>query len=200
MVMYTLGQHWEMGLRLPYRRCQFWQKKSFQMKLILILADMYASKIVHFGHRKPARIHWKANVPETSHCLMRILVQRHNWAIFRRKWARRRRYSQWRSLSGYVEQIFVHKNCRGWYRQHLFSTRRRSMFCAQKLNSSTLCLSLASISFKTLINSCNVEFPIERLYFHFSCFWIQKKKNKERKFMLNMPKNKKLLLVGYLWS
>ena len=107
MVMYTLGQHWEMGLRLPYRRCQFWQKKSFQMKLILILADMYASKIVHFGHRKPARIHWKANVPETSHCLMRILVQRHNWAIFRRKWARRRRYSQWRSLSGHVKRIFI---------------------------------------------------------------------------------------------
>ena len=37
-----------------------------------------------------------------------ILVQKHNWAIFLRKSARRG--SQWRSLSGHVEQIFVHKN------------------------------------------------------------------------------------------
>ena len=36
---------------------------------------------------------------------MRILVQRHNnWAIFLRKSARRSRYSQWRSLSGHVEE------------------------------------------------------------------------------------------------
>ena len=27
-----------------------------------------------------------------SHCLVRILVQMHNWAIFLRKWARRGRY------------------------------------------------------------------------------------------------------------
>ena len=31
------------------------------------------------------------------------------------KWARRIRYSQWRSLSGHVERIFVHKSWRGWY-------------------------------------------------------------------------------------
>ena len=27
MVMYTLGQRWEVGLRSSYRRCWFWQKK-----------------------------------------------------------------------------------------------------------------------------------------------------------------------------
>ena len=43
--------------------------------------------------------------PKTSHCLVWILVQRHNWAIFLRKWARRDRYRQWRSLSGHVERI-----------------------------------------------------------------------------------------------
>ena len=53
-----------------------------------------------WGHRKLARIHWKADAPKMSHCLVRILVQRHNWSIFIRKWARRGRYSQWRSLSG----------------------------------------------------------------------------------------------------
>ena len=44
-----------------------------------------------------------------SHCLVRILVQRPNWAIFLRKCERRGCYRQWRSLSGHVERIFVQK-------------------------------------------------------------------------------------------
>ena len=79
----------------------------------------------HLGHWKPAHIHWKADAPETSHCLMRILVQRHNWVIFLRKWARWDHYSQWRSLSGHVERVFVHKNWRAEYWQHQVSTIRR---------------------------------------------------------------------------
>ena len=51
------------------------------------------AKLSHLGHRKPPRIHWKADAPKTSHCLVRILVQKHNWTIFHRKWARRGRYS-----------------------------------------------------------------------------------------------------------
>ena len=32
----------------------------------------------------------KANdAPKTNNCLVRILVQRHNWAIFLKKWARK---------------------------------------------------------------------------------------------------------------
>ena len=58
------------------------------------------AKLSHLGHRKPARILWKAEAHKTSHCLMRILVERHNCAIFLRKWARKSHYSQWRSLSG----------------------------------------------------------------------------------------------------
>ena len=77
------------------------------------------AKLSHLGHRKPARIHWKPDAPKTSHCLVQILVQRHNWAIFLRKWVRRGRYSQWRSLSRHVERIFVDKNWRGGYWQHL---------------------------------------------------------------------------------
>ena len=76
---------------------------------------------------KPARIHWKADAPKTSHCLVRILVQRHNRAIFLRKWERRGRYSQWRSLSGHFEGLFVHQNWRGGYWQLLVSTGRRYM-------------------------------------------------------------------------
>ena len=82
-------------------------------------------KLLHLGHRKPAGIHWKVDTPKTSHFLVRILVQRHNWAIFLRKWARRGRYSQWWSLSGHVKRIFVHKKWRGGHWQHLVSTGRR---------------------------------------------------------------------------
>ena len=47
------------------------KKSSFQMKLILILAGKQA-KLSHLGHRKPARIHCKADVSKT----VRILVKR----------------------------------------------------------------------------------------------------------------------------
>ena len=66
-----------------------------------------------------------AYIKKPSHCLVRILVQRHNWATFLRKWARRGRYSQWRSLSGHVERIFVHKYWRRGYWQYLICTGRR---------------------------------------------------------------------------
>ena len=85
------------------------------------------AKLSHLGHRKSARIHLKADAPKTSHCLVRILVQRHNWATFLRKWARRIRSSQWRSLSGHVEGFFVYKNWRRGYWQYLVSTARRYM-------------------------------------------------------------------------
>ena len=80
------------------------------------------AKLSHLGYRKPARIHWKADAPKTSDCLVRILVQRHNWSIFILKWASR---SQYRSLSGHFERIFVHKTWRGGHWQHLVSTGRR---------------------------------------------------------------------------
>ena len=85
------------------------------------------AKLSYLGHRKPARIHWKAGATKTSHCLLRILVQRHNSAIFFPKWANRGRYSQWRLLSGHVEWIFVHKNWRGGYWQHLGHLGRHYM-------------------------------------------------------------------------
>ena len=92
------------------------------------------AELSHLGHRKPARIHWKADALKTRHCFVRILVQRHDWVNILRKWAKRGRYSQWRSLLRHVERIFVHKNWREEYCQHLVSKGRRylshsSMFC-----------------------------------------------------------------------
>ena len=91
------------------------------------------AKLSHLGHRKPARVHWKANALKTSHYLVRVLV--HHWTIFLWKWVRRGRYIQRRALSGHFECIFVHKNWRGGYWQHLVSTGRQyvlhsSMFWA----------------------------------------------------------------------
>ena len=83
------------------------------------------AKLSHLRHKKPARVNWKADASKTSHCLVRILVQRHNWAIVLQKWARRDRYSQWWSLSSHVERFFVHKNWTVEYWQHLVSTGRR---------------------------------------------------------------------------
>ena len=75
-------------------------------------------KIAAFGAQKIRMLHWKADAPKRSHCLVRILVQRHNCDIFLRKWASRGHYSQLRLLSDHVERIFVHKN-------YLASTGRR---------------------------------------------------------------------------
>ena len=83
------------------------------------------AKLSHLGHTRPARINWKVDAPKTSHCLVKILLQRHNWVIFPRKWARTGRYSQWLSLSDHVEWIFVHKNWREGHWQHLVSIGRR---------------------------------------------------------------------------
>ena len=129
MVVYTLEQCLEVDLRSTYRRCRFWQKKNnlFRWSSFWSWRLCRQTKLAHLGHRKPACIHWKADAPKTSDCLVRILVQRHNWVIFLPKWARRGRYSQWRSLSGHVEWIFVHTNLRGGYWQHLVSTGRRYM-------------------------------------------------------------------------
>ena len=111
-----------MGLRSTYRRCRFWQKKI----IFLYEAHFDLGGCVNkqncriLGQRKPAHIQKKAE-PKTIHCLVRIFVQRHNWVIFLRKCVRRGRYSQWRLLSGHVERIFVHKNWRRGYWQHLVS-------------------------------------------------------------------------------
>ena len=57
-------------------------------KIIIIRWSLFWSwrvckqaNLSHLGHRKSARIHWKADTPKTSNCLVRILVQTHNWAI-----------------------------------------------------------------------------------------------------------------------
>ena len=62
----------------PFRWSSFWSWRVCKQ-----------AKLSHLGHRKPARIYWKADATKTSHCLVRILVQSHNWANFLRKWERR---------------------------------------------------------------------------------------------------------------
>ena len=105
---------------LAKKKNQFFRWSSFWFWRVCKQA-----KLSHLGHRKPARIHWKADASKTSHFFVRILAQRHNWDIFLWNWARTGSHSQWRSLSGYVERICVHKNWRGGYWQHLFTTGLR---------------------------------------------------------------------------
>ena len=84
---------------------------------VIVNGDRYRAMLNEY-------IHWNADAPKKSHCLVRNFLQRHNWSIFLRKWAMRGRYSHWRSLSGHIERIFVSKNWRGAYWQHLVSTGR----------------------------------------------------------------------------
>ena len=90
MVVYTLEQRWEILRQIDLQKMPILAKKKkksfFQVKLILILAKLSSLK-----HRKHSRIHWKADAHKTSHCLVRSLVQRHNWAIFLPKLTRRGR-------------------------------------------------------------------------------------------------------------
>ena len=60
-----------------FRWCSFWSWRVCKQE-----------KLSHLGHRKLADIHWRANAPKPSHCLVRILVQWRNWTIFLLKWAR----------------------------------------------------------------------------------------------------------------
>ena len=107
-----------------FRRSSFWSWRLCKQV-----------KLSHLWHRKPARIHWKADAPKTILCLVQILVQRHNWVIFLWKWARRGRYMQWRSLSGHIERIELKRRILatfGFNRTALrvTHTKLHSMFCA----------------------------------------------------------------------
>ena len=74
-----------MGLRSTYRSKSkvSWQKNHlFRWSSFWSWRVCQQAKLSHLGHRKPAHIHWKADAPKPSLCLVRMLVQRHNWAIF----------------------------------------------------------------------------------------------------------------------
>ena len=111
-----------------FRLSSFWSWRVYKQ-----------AKLSHLGLRKPARIHWQADASKTSHCLVRIWIQKHNWAIFLRIWARRGRYSQWQSLSGHVEQTLCSQKLKrrilatfGFNRTALRATllKLHSIFCA----------------------------------------------------------------------
>ena len=96
------------------------------------------AKLSHLGHRKPARIYWKARAPKTSQYLVRILVQRHNWAIFLRKWAKRGvtvNCDRYRAMLNEFLFTKIEEDDIGniWFQQHCatcHTAKLHSMFCA----------------------------------------------------------------------
>ena len=119
MIVYTLEQRWEVGQRSTYRRCRFWKKYHlFRWSSFWSWRLYKQAKLSYLGHRKPACIYWKVGAPKTSYCLVRILVQSHNWAIFFRKWARRSRYSYRAMLKEFLFTQIVEKDIGNiWFQQ-----------------------------------------------------------------------------------
>ena len=86
---------------------------AIDLQKMLILAKIINSNEVHFDlggyvNKQNCRITLKSRRTQTSHCLVRILVQRHNWHIFLRKWARKGRKSM-AKVKGHVEQCLITK-------------------------------------------------------------------------------------------
>ena len=128
MIVYTLEQCCEVARGRLSEDADFSKKSSFQMKLTLILGGGVCkqAKLSHLRHRKTARIHWKVDALKTSHFLVWILVQMHNWAIFLRKWARKGRYSQCRSCSWMFTKIEEEDNGNIWFQQEGDTCHSRS--------------------------------------------------------------------------
>ena len=119
MVVHTLEQRWEI-LRQYFEK--FGQKNHlFRFSSVWSWRVCKQAKLSHLEHGKPHAYIEKPTHPKRVTVWCGFWSKRHNWAIFLRKWARRGRYSQWRWN---VERIFVHKNWRGGYWQHLVSTGR----------------------------------------------------------------------------
>ena len=57
---------------------------GFGKKKIIFSSEVYL-ELDGYVNKKIEYIHWKADAPKTSHCLVRILVQTYNWAIFIQK-------------------------------------------------------------------------------------------------------------------
>ena len=126
MVVYTLEQRYEVGLRLTYRRCRFWQKKIIFSDEAHFDIGRYVKKqnCCMWGTENP-----QAYIEKPTH-LKPVTV----WCRF---WSRgiigpfffENKQGEAVTVNGgryraHVEQIFVHKNLRGGYWQHLVSTGR----------------------------------------------------------------------------
>ena len=117
MVLHTLEQCWEVGPKVA----------GFGKKIIF--SDEVHFDLVGYVNKQNCRICTHLYIEKPTHP-KRVNVWCGFWfrgiigLLFFRKWARRGHYSQWRSLSGHVERIFVHKNWRGGYWQHLVSIAR----------------------------------------------------------------------------
>ena len=62
MVVYTLEQRLEVGLRSTYRRRRFWQENDlFRWNSFWSWQVCKQAKLSHLGHRKPPGIHWNAD-------------------------------------------------------------------------------------------------------------------------------------------
>ena len=99
-IIFSDEAHFDLGGYVNKQNCHIWHTENLHA---------YIEKQTH---------------PKRANVWCRFWSRGIIWVIFLRKWARRGRYSQRRTLSGHVERIFVH-NWREGYWQHLVWIGRR---------------------------------------------------------------------------
>ena len=111
MVVYTLEQHWKVGLQATYRKCRFWQKKNiFSDEAQVDLGGYVNKQNCHiWGTENPHAYIEKPTHPK------QVTVWCGFWSrniirpfFFKRK-ARKGCYIQWRSLSGMLNEFLFLK-------------------------------------------------------------------------------------------
>ena len=152
MVVYKLEQRWEILRQIDVQKMTILAKNNhlFKWRSFWSWRVCKQVKLSHLGHRKPARIHWKANAPKTSPCLVRILVQRHN-CHFSSKMSKKRPFQSMAIVIGLCWMNFCSQELNlGEYWQHLISTgwcyvpKLHMMFCALFLKIASLAAELIS--------------------------------------------------------
>ena len=111
MVVYTLEQHWKVGLQATYRKCRFWQKKDIFSDAAHFDLGGYVSKqnCGIWGTENPHAYIEKPTHPKRVNVWCGLWSRGIIGPFFFKRKARKGCYIQWRSLSGMLNEFLFLK-------------------------------------------------------------------------------------------
>ena len=119
--IFSDGDHFDFGGYVNKQICSIWGTENIE-KRTHPKRDTVWCDLCHFSSKMSKEWPLQSMAIVIGPCWTKFCWEKlkrrilgHNWAMFLRKWARKGRYSQWRSLSGHVERSFVYKNWRVGY-------------------------------------------------------------------------------------